>query len=218
MGGGWWREGISSRSRALAAAVVAVGLALVTLFVVGSHKLAIVVMQHEVKMTHVHRTLVALDDHYGEDGYALLTSWTYSDFLYLRFVYPERAIYTAHVVEAINKEELLDDLMRSTHEDFFPERMIETPEHMQRVGGRTPVLFGFHENFAATNLCAIFDRVPGRPLDAQLAKLDLADHLATTWLWENPDYTLDEVVRVGHYRAFEVLQANGPAPADTPQP
>ncbi len=185
-------------------APVAVGLAGVTLFVVFSHTLAIAVMQHEVKIDHVQRTLNGLDDRYGEDGYALLTAWTYSDFLYLRFVYPDRAIYTAHIVEAMNKDTLLDGLMRSSQEDFFPERIIVTPDQMDRIGGRIPVLFGFHENFAATNLRAIFSRIPGDPLASQLAKMGLNDHLATSWLWDNPDYELNEVVRVGHYRAFEV--------------
>ncbi len=185
-------------------APVAAGLSVVTLFVVFSHTLAIAVMQHEVKICQVHRTLDKLDERYGEDGYALLAAWTYSDFLYLRFVYPDRPIYTAHIVEAINKDNLIDDLMRSSQEDFFPDRIIVTPDQMRRYGGRVPVLFGFHENFAAANLRAIFSRIPGDPMSALLAKMDLNDHLATSWLWGNPDYELVDVVRVGHYCAFEV--------------
>ncbi len=195
-------------------AVVAIGLTGVLAFVVFSHALAIAVMQHEVKMTQVHCTLNQLDERYGEDGYALLTAWTYSDFLYLRFVYPDRPIYTAHDVVQMNKDNLSDELMRSSHVDFFPERMIEYPSQMSRVDGRTPVLFGFHENFAAENLRAIFNRIPGKPLEAELKKMHLADHLATTWLWDNPDYKLEEVAKVGHYRAFEVSSAQATKPSD----
>lgn len=200
-------------------APVAAGLAVVTLFVVFSHTLAIAVMQHEVKIGQVQHTLNELDDRYGEDGYALLAAWTFSDFLYLRFVYPDRPIYTSHLVEKVNKGNLLDELMRSSQETFFPERIIIKPEQMDRIGGRVPVLFGFHENFAAENLRAIFTRIPGDPMAAQLAKMDLNDHLATSWLWENPAYGLKEVVRAGHYRAFVVSEVGyeaGSGEADGP--
>jgi hypothetical protein len=197
----------------------AAGLTATALFVVFSHTLAIAVMQHEVKIGHVQRTLDELDNRYGEDGYALLSSWTYSDFLYLRYVYPDRPVFTTHRIEAINKDNLLDDLMRSTQEDFFPDRAVQNPEQMQRLDGRVPVLFGFHENFAAANLRSIFSNLPGDPMASQLAKMNLNDHLATSWLWDNPDYELVEVVRVGHYRAFEVRPTNAPtAPATTPSP
>ena len=197
--------------------VVTTGFALVMLFVVFSHKLAIAVMQHEVRIGQVQRMLDALDQEYGEDGYALLAAWTYSDFLYLRYVYPDRPIYTAHVVESMNKENLLDDLMRSTHENFLADRMIETPQQLSRIDGRVPVLFGFHENFAAHNLRAIFSRVPGQFLETQLEKMNLSNHLATTWLWEHPGYRLEEVVKIGHYRAYEVrpvLEASAPDGVD----
>ncbi|MEZ6190527.1 MAG: hypothetical protein R3C45_04470 [Phycisphaerales bacterium] len=186
---------------------VGVGIAVLAVFVVFSHTLAIAVMQHEVKVGDVRRMMDQLDGRYGTDGYALLTSWTYTDFLYLRFMYPDRPIYTAHTAEAIHKANVSHELMRSSHETYFGERMIERPEQMYRIGGRVTVLFGFHENFAAANLRSIFSHIPGNPLAGQLAKVHLHDHLATTWLWDNPAYELKEVVGVGHYHAFEVKQA-----------
>jgi uncharacterized membrane protein YecN with MAPEG domain len=203
-------DGLAPRFRAMCArrpVRVGVGLAAAALFVVASHKLAIAVMQHEVRIGDLRRVIAQLDERYGADGYALLTSWTYSDFLYLRFVYPDRPIYTAHTAEAINKVNLSHELMRSSHETYFGQRMIERPEQMDRVGDRVPVLFGFHENFAAANLRSIFASIPGNPLAAELAELDLQDHLATTWLWDNPDYALVGVAEAGHYYAFEVKQA-----------
>lgn len=200
-------------------ALVGVGLTVAAMFVVVSHSLAIAVMQHELKIGDMWRTINTLDDHYGEDGYALLTAWTYTDFLYLRFMYPDRPIYTAHIAEAINKGNVNHDLIRSSHETFFPERMIERPDQMDQLSGRVPVLFGFHENFAVANLRTIFTAIPGDPLAAQLAKIKLNDHLALAWLWDNPAYELVEVSQAGHYHAFEVRPRNqGEGEPGRPQP
>jgi len=196
---GWWlsRPALSGAGLTAAAA-----------FVLFSHWVAISVMQHEIKIMQVQRTLDQLDERYGgEDEYALLASWMYSDYLYLRFVYPDRPVYSAHDVVTNNKYHLDVDLMRNTQEVFFADRLIEGPDDLARAGSRVPVLFGFHENFAAQNLRGYFDRIPGKPLEAQLAKMNLNDHLATSWLWASPDYKLEEVAREGHYRAFEVAEA-----------
>lgn len=194
---------------------VAIGLATATVFVVFCHTLAISVMQHEVNVFQVQRTLNQLDRQYGKDHYALLAAWTYSDFLYLRFVYPDRAIYDVHQVEALQKDRLSDDLMRNAQDNYFPDRMIENPQQMSRIGQRIPILFGFHENFAAANLRDIFNRIPGQPLEKQLAKMALTDHLATAWLWDNPDYQLKQVAHVGHYFAFEVIPVSDKDRPDT---
>lgn len=185
-------------------APVAAGIVVVIAGVVCSDALAICVMQHEVKIGQIHTTLRRLDDVYGRGHYAVLTAWPYTDLHYLRFVYPDLPVYSAHRIEAIDGVHLSQELMRSSQERYYPDRLVLNPGQMDRLEGRTPVLFGFHENFAIANLRAIFTYVPGDSLDRALDDLFLYDHLTTAWLWNNPAYELNEVVRVGHYRAFEV--------------
>ncbi len=190
--------------------VTAMGLAVVTVVVVLSHGLAISVMQHEVRIGQIHATLARLDDTYGRGNYAVLTAWAYTDFHYLRYAYPDLLVYSAHEVKAIDGVELSQELMRSSQERYYPDRLMLNPGQMvDRLGGRTPVLFGFHENFAIANLRTIFSYVPGDRLDRALNQIFLYDHLTTSWLWGNPDYELEEVVHEGHYRAFEVRVKDG---------
>jgi len=210
-GVGPWLAGLWQKRKA----VVTAGLAVVTVAVVFSHALAISVMQHEVKIDQINRTLRQLDDIYGRGHYAVLTAWSYTDFHYLRFVYPDLPVYSAHNVEAIDGARLSRELMRTTQERYYPDRLVLNPKQMDRLGGRTPVLFGFRENFAVANLRKIFSYIPGDSLESALKDISLYDHLTTSWLWDNPAYELKEVARVGHYRAFEVRPAGRESGGDT---
>jgi hypothetical protein len=194
---------------------VMAGTAIVTASVVLGHALAISVMQHEVKIGQIHTTLSRLDDIYGRGSYAILTAWPYTDLHYLAFVYPGLPVYSVHRVETIGGDRQSQELMRSSQERYYPQRLVLNPGQMDRLGGRTPVLFGFHENFAIANLRTIFAYVPGDHLARALDDLYLYDHLTTAWLWDNPGYDLIEVVQVGHYRAFEVRPV-GEAVMDDP--
>ncbi len=196
-------------------AVVVLGLSMVTVAVVFSHTLAISVMQHEVEMDEIHSTLRQLDETYGRDKYAVLTAWPYTDFHYLRFVYPDLPVYSVHNVGAIDGVRLSHELMRTSQERYYPQRLVLNPTQMDRLGGRAPVLFGFRENFAVANLRGIFSYVPGDILETALRELSLYDHLATSWLWDHPGYELDEMVCVGHYTAYEVRPA-GSGASDPP--
>ncbi len=189
--------------------VTACGLLIVLGVVAGSHKVAISVMQHEVMAGQIHMVLGELDETYGRGNYAVLTAWPYTDFHYLRYVYPDLPVYTVHTIDTIKGMNLSQDLMHDTQLTYYPERMVLRPEQMGRLEGRVPVLFGFHENFAVANLRSIIGNIPGDPLGSQMQKMKFYDHLKTTWLWDNPAYGLEEVVKVGHYRAFEVRVPGG---------
>jgi hypothetical protein len=185
------------------------GVALVWCVVVLSHGLAISVMQHEVKVWQVDAVLGRLDEAYGRGNYAVLTAWPYTDFHYLRYVYPDLPVYTVHRVESIHGVRLSQELMRSSQERYYPDRIVLDKDQMRRLGGKTPVLFGFHENFAVANLRVMVSYVPGGVLSGAIDRMEFYDHLTTGWLWGDGDYDLVEVAREGHYWAFEVVAKGG---------
>jgi len=190
-------------------AFAAAGLLLVTVIVLGSHKIAIEVMQHEVKALQIQAVLDELDETYGRGDYAVLTAWPYTDFHYLRFVYPDLPVFTVHSVETIKGLNFSQELMHNSQVKYYEDRIVLGPQQMDRLGGRVPVLMGFHENFAVANLRSIIATIPGDPLGSQMELMDFYDHFKTTWLWDNPAYDLKEVAKVGHYRVFEVRPAGG---------
>ena len=81
----WWR-------RYRAATVCAASLAL--LVVIGSNLIALPVMAHELRIDQLHRLIARLDQKYAGRHEAILTPYAYTDFHYLKFIYPDRPMHT----------------------------------------------------------------------------------------------------------------------------
>ena len=136
----WWR-----RSRAVTACVA--GLAL--LIVVGSNLIALSVMTHELRIDQLHRLIARLDQTYANRNYAILTPYTYTDFHYLRFAYPERPIYTVQTV--FNQQ--------TDNWSYYPNRVITDLAQLKALDAEL-VYLGFHENLAVENLRRIVGAIP----------------------------------------------------------
>ncbi|MGH6895220.1 MAG: hypothetical protein ACREJ5_01550 [Geminicoccaceae bacterium] len=180
----WWR-----RSRAATAG--AAGLLL--LIVVGSNLIALSVMTHELRIDQLHRLIARLDQAYGNRDYAILTPYTYTDFHYLRFAYPDRPIYTVQTV-----------FSRPTNNwSYYPDRVVTDLAELRSLDAEL-VYLGFHENLAVENLRRIVEVVPIPILARQFEKREFQDHLALSWMWGHPDLVFEEPLREGHYLAYPV--------------
>ena len=180
----WWR-----RSRAVTACVA--GLAL--LIVVGSNLIALSVMTHELRIDQLHRLIARLDQTYANRNYAILTPYTYTDFHYLRFAYPERPIYTVQTV--FNQQ--------TDNWSYYPNRVITDLAQLKALDAEL-VYLGFHENLAVENLRRIVGAIPLPILAKQFEKKKFQDHLALSWMWGHPDLVFEEPLREGHYLAYPV--------------
>ena len=180
----WWR-----RSRA--AAVGAAGLLLLT--VVATDLIALSVMTHELRIDQLRRLIARLDEAYGNRNYAILTPYAYTDFHYLRFVYPNRPIYTVQTV------------FRHPPNNwrYYPDRVVTNLAELRSIDAEL-VYLGFHENLAVENLRRIAEVIPIPVLAKQFEKRAFQDHLALSWMWGHPDLVFEEPLREGHYLAYPV--------------
>lgn len=181
---GWWH-------RSKTAAACAVGLVL--LILLGSNLITLPLMPHEVRKDQLRRLVARLDQAYAGRRYAILTPYTYTDFHYLRFVYPDRPIYT--VQTSFNRS--------SDNWSYYPGRVVTDLDQLSSIDAEL-VYLGFHENLAAENLRRIVQMVPIPILARQLEKMEFQDHLALSWMWDNPALVFGEPVREGHYFAYPV--------------
>jgi hypothetical protein len=194
---GWWR-----RSRP--AVIAAAGLAL--LIVVGSNLLALSIMTHELRIDQLHRLIARLDQAYAGRGYAILTPYTYTDFHYLRFAYPELPIYTVQTVF----ERPIDNA------SYYPGRVVPDLTRLSSVEGEL-VYLGFRENLSVENLRWIVGHLPLPILARQFERKQFLNHLALSWMWGSADLVFEEPLREGHYLAYPVrLRSSGPASRRSP--
>ena len=180
----WWRS-------ARAATAGAAGLLL--LAAVGSDLIALSVMTHELRIDQLRRLIARLDQEYANRNYAILTPYTYTDFHYLRFVYPDRPIYTVQTV------------FRHPPNNwrYYPDRVVINLAELRSIDAEL-VYLGFHENLAVENLRRIAEVIPIPVLAKQFEKRAFQDHLALSWMWGHPDLVFEEPLREGHYLAYPV--------------
>jgi hypothetical protein len=160
-----------------------------------------------------------LDRTYGAFNYAILTPWPYTDFHYLRFVYPERQVYNVHTRGLHPRP--FDKLRHQALEDrYYQGRMIRTVEKLASLNSfsRNLIYLGFEENFSVANLRTIVRAVPLVNLDDQFLKMKFLNHLSLSWMWRHPQVELSEQLRHGHYIAYCVKVHSTPPAAVTGLP
>lgn len=160
--------------------------------------------EHEVRMDEMHSLLTQVDATRGDSDVALITPWRYVDFHYLRVAEPQRDVY--YVQDLTDVRTLASQGFQARFE--MEGRLLRTIEDLQQLD-KEMIYIGFHETFAVTNLRAYILRIPFTPLRkkllSQFEKMDFIDHLQLGWMWGDQQIDMQEIVRVGHYRAFKVL-------------
>ena len=168
------------------------------LTVAGSNMLALAIMMHEVRMDQLDDVVKRLDRGYGRD-YAILAPWSFTDFHYLRFTYPERAVYSVQSVF----EDRSAAWWRKMQDQYYGKHVIRSVEELTALATQL-VYLGFEENFSVANLRATVSYVPFFDLKRQFQKVRFIDHLALSWMWDDPNVILTERFRRGYYRVYDV--------------
>jgi hypothetical protein len=164
--------------------------------IVISDFVGLMIMSHEVRMDQLHKLLRRVDQMYSDSDYAVLTPWSYTDFHYRRFVYPERQVYNVYNGELGPFEDY-----------YYGGRMIRTLDQLVRISSTHLVYLGFEENHSVANLAAIIRTVLGTEAEALFDTMtfsSFSNHLSLSWMWNNPTVVLQERVRYGHYIVYDV--------------
>ncbi len=165
----------------------------------GSNALALAIMIHEVRMDHLDDVVERLDHAYGRD-YAILVPWELTDFQYLRFAYPDRAVYS---VQTIFPDAPGPAWWRRQQDRYYGNQVIRSIEELAALDTNL-VYLGFEENFSVANLRTIVSYVPVLGLERQFQKAQFINHLVLSWMWDNPNVMLTERFRRGYYQVYDV--------------
>jgi hypothetical protein len=191
----WWQ-----RSKLLTASVGWLVLTAIFAF----NMVGLMVMSHEVRVDQFQVVLARLDRLFGNADYAILTPWSYTDFHYLRFVYPDRPVYSVYATSSPGNVLTVKKNPNSFEDHYYAGRMIRTLEELEGIPNAELVYVGFEENFPVANLRAIACAVPAISLDTLIEKMSFLNHLSLSWMWDHPQLVFSEIVRYGHYVAYDV--------------
>jgi hypothetical protein len=172
--------------------------------VMAVHAVALAIMPHKVDLHALGDALSALDSHYGEDGYTLVASNGYADFLIVRVLWPERDVLNAGTAEyAIDTA---GATRQAQLEAYLGDRYVRDLQGLAQI--RKPaVFFGFRRTFAAANLDRMLSAVSPALAARVLSGVPLAEHLYagySAWLWDNPEVRLEPILDSGNYQALEI--------------
>ncbi len=187
------------------AGLAAVGVVVMAGVIAATGSAAQLVFPHEVDADDYARLLATLDEEH-RDGYAILTPWDYTDFHYLRFMYPGRRVYNVHT-RRTQKGTPDTAWTASVQRRWYGERLVATPEALEQTPGPW-VYVGFEQAFPVANLRWIASFIPleaaRAAVDRELARMSPRSQVRESWLWDHPRYLLVPIADSGHYRAYAV--------------
>jgi hypothetical protein len=137
------------RSEVLLAALLVCAVALSSRSVQG-------LTEHEVEMYSMHNLLRRLDAALGPGAYAVVTPWEYSTFLYLRLVYPNRAVYNGFDPRRVGPPEWMVE-----QERFFDSRVLRNVDQLRAISNPL-VYIGFVDAMPIANLRDWAELTPSR--------------------------------------------------------
>jgi len=162
------------------------------------------IMPHRIQTGQMRQVLDALDARFGPGGYVLLTATGYTDFHFIRVLWPEIDVRDPGTAETAmhegprGREEALDD--------WYGGRQINSLDALRAID--KPVAYiGYRYTFAAENLHDMLVKVSPSRAKRALGSVDLPDRLFspwTQWLWGSEDVTLEPITQIGHYHAYEI--------------
>jgi hypothetical protein len=188
----------------------AAGLAI--LLVLPANWLAIQLMPYELDRP---RLLAAVDRIVEESpDAAILVPWTYTDLNFLRAARPHTALYSVHSPEGLDVTEEMAAMWHARYSDWYGGKHVSQVGALSTLLDTRPVYYlGWHRYPPVEFVEGVAARVRLDVVAAALRRLDLLDHLETSWVRASPELRLDPAGEAGMYRWFRLARADaGSAP------
>lgn len=162
-------------------------------------------MLHGLRSDQLAALMRRLDALYGADHYTIVTPSEYTTFLYLRFMYPRRNVYTVFTPAPPNHRD--PEAWASLQRRYYGTRAVQSLESLRAVPG--PVVYLSPDaNPTVATLHEVLERLPrGAPrslAEGVLAKMHPGKPDEMSWMWSDTRVALGELERAGHYVAWQV--------------
>jgi len=162
-------------------------------------------MLHGVRSDQISALVRRLDALYGVDHYTVVTPSEYTTYLYLRFMYPQRHIYTVFTPAPPNHRDPKE--WASLQQRYYGSRALQSLEALRAVPA--PILYVSPDaNLTVGTLHDVLERLPRsaprRLAEGLLARMHPGKPDEMSWMWGDSRLGLCAIERKGHYVARQV--------------
>lgn len=180
------------------AGVLVIGASLSLVLV--SSWLALRLSPAEVNVWHMARLVDKVQQAGHPSRQKWLTAYSYTDFHYLSFAYPELEVINV-TRTAVDKPAGSVEYQREVehYRGGFAPSMAE----LEKIEGEL-IFVGFDETFMVANARRVLDFLPYIDSERLLPRGHFLDHFATSWMWGHPGIEFTPLATAGPYRAYTV--------------
>lgn len=134
----------------------------------------------------------------------ILVPWNYSDFHFLRFVFPHRPVFLVQSPVDSDGRIIRDAAWTSRRLHTYARHYLPERTLLERTTPGRRVYIGFAILPSLQNLVGLLRMVPIKDLPERIGASRFMVHQTQSWLWHDPHYDLAEIAQHGPYHVYEV--------------
>jgi hypothetical protein len=187
--------------------------AMVVLIALGSNWVAIRLMPTELDRPALLQAVREIRTEAADAS--ILVPWAYTDASFLRVVLPREPIYSVHSPRGLGVSEDLERRWHGRYVEWYEGHHIADDETLDALLAGHPVYYlGWHRYPPIEFVTSAAEGMGWRGLAERLRRMDLLDHLETSWVRDRPDLRFEPAGSVGQYLYFRVVRD---VPAEIPE-
>ena len=135
----------------------------------------------------------------------ILVPWTYTDFHFLRLMFPSRAIKNVNQQGFQESQEGLGGNARGKLKEWYAERYVESAGQVAQMVKTRPVFYlGWKYYPPAMYVKQLSAKLGLQELSSLIDRLPLKNHLEESWMWHHPGFEMKWKRTVGQYEIYGV--------------
>jgi hypothetical protein len=135
---------------------------------------------------------------------AILIPWNYTDFHYLRFAFPDAPIFLVQSPVDERNHPVPDDKWVRRYLRIYGTAFLPDLKSLKNVDERNMYYVGHGILPPLRNLKSLATLIGLHAVAYQIDKMNPKNHLAESWMWNNPKFLFREEMRDGNYRLYRV--------------
>ena len=136
---------------------------------------------------------------------AILLPWAYTDFHFLKSMFPESRIYNVHGELNADGSNPLAIEWQARLRSWYGDSYLDSPERLRALMEERAVYYvGWRTYMPLENLIRWTKAAGLATLSAKLNALPMQDHLTSSWVWRWPHYWLEWIEHSGPYELYQL--------------
>jgi hypothetical protein len=138
---------------------------------------------------------------------AILLPWAYTDFHFLKSMFPESRIYNVHGDLNADGSNPLAIEWQARLRSWYGDSYLDSPERLRALMEERVVYYvGWRTYMPLENIKRWTKAAGLATLSAKLDALPLQDHLTSSWVWRWPHYRLEWIGHSGPYELYQLTR------------